>query len=127
MNAVRFWVGVALIIANFIIGFLAKVIPLLYYKIGYYSLNVWIWIGFSVYAFSWLMLLVGVYLCGREGYNYAVTKYKEYQLRTVQSIKDQSQRTVSTIKDHSQRTYARVKEGVKKHIDKARKTRIKLH
>ena len=122
MNIVRFWVGVVLIIANFIIGFLAKLIPLLYFKIGYYSLNVWIWVGFGVYAFSWLMLLVGVYLCGKEGYDYAVGKYREYQRRTVQSIKDHSQKTVSTIKDHSQRTYSKVKEGVKKHIERAKKT-----
>jgi len=51
------------------------------------------------------MLFAGIYLCGKEGWDYSVKKYREYH-----------ERTVKTIKHHGYKTYSKVKEGVKKQI-----------
>lgn len=53
-------VGVALILANFGVGKIA--VPLFAVKAG---------LAITIYLISWLMLIVGLFLCGREGLSYA--------------------------------------------------------
>lgn len=53
-------VGVALILANFGVGKIA--VPLFAVNAG---------LAITIYLISWLMLIVGLFLCGREGLSYA--------------------------------------------------------
>jgi len=100
VRAAKFWIGVILIFSNFIFGKIATFLFILYYDVE-------LWRRFSLwlYVFSWIMLFAGIYLCGKEGWDYSVKKYREYH-----------ERTVKTIKHHGYKTYSKVKEGVKKQI-----------
>jgi len=100
MRAAKFWIGVILFVGNFIVGKMATLLFIINY-------NKEVWRSFSIalYAFSWIMLFVGGYLVGKEGWQYMVKVSKEYQTRTVETIKGQSQKT-----------YYKVREGVKRSI-----------
>ena len=69
----RFILGVVIIILSFIIGILCKVFLVLYILNRGVELTLLI-----IYAISWLMLIPGVYLCGREGYEYSKKLYRRY-------------------------------------------------
>jgi len=69
----RFITGVVLIILNFVLGKITTFTMILYYN----NKSIF-WLSIIGYVVSWLMLFAGLYLCGREGYNYAKELYKEY-------------------------------------------------
>ena len=114
MDKIKFWIGITLILGNFIMGFFAKLIPFMYFQTGMYTLTTWIWIAVAVYVFSLLMLFMGAYWIGKEGWNYIVSSYKKYQHETVRSLKESSHRT-----------YSKVRDGVKQHISKTKKSETK--
>ena len=65
----KFYIGVVLIISNFIVGKIA---------IPFFAVDArW---GLAIYIFSWFMLFAGIYLCGREGFNYARLYYKHFKM-----------------------------------------------
>jgi len=64
----KFYFGVFLIISNFIVG-----------KIAVPFFAVKVWIGTSIYLFSWLMLFAGLLLCGREGWTCAKKWYRNVE------------------------------------------------
>ena len=65
----KFYIGLVLIISNFIVGKIA---------IPFFAVDAW-W-GLAIYIFSWFMLFAGIYLCGREGLSYARLYYKHFKL-----------------------------------------------
>lgn len=64
----KFMFGVALIIANFIVGKIAVPLFVVESKLGIAS-----------YLLSWLMLIAGLILCGREGLSYAHLYYHHFR------------------------------------------------
>ena len=74
--------GVILIAASLVLGKLL-LIPLILFpgdKHWYVAMLV-------VYLFSWLMLIPGIVLAGIEGYRLVMSKYKDYQHKTVDQVK----------------------------------------
>ena len=64
----KFLFGVFLLISNFVVGKIAIVI------IPFSMLA-----AVLVYLFSWLMLFAGLFLCGKDGYEYAKVSYKFFK------------------------------------------------
>ena len=64
---IKFFLGILLIIASFLVGKIA--IPFLAIDSG---------TGFAMYLFSWFMLITGLLLCGLEGLNFAKRHYKRW-------------------------------------------------
>ena len=116
MSVIKFWIGVVLFVGNFIIGKIATFLFILYYD------NQW-WRIFSIslYLVSWLMLFAGIFLVGKEGWNYMVQRYKNYKKRTVKNIKKHSAKTYHKVRRHSKQAYSKLKEGVKKQMPKPKK------
>lgn len=79
----KFMTGLVLLITNFIVGKIA---------IPFFAIDArW---GLAIYIFSWLMLLAGLYLCGREGLDYARIYY--YHLK--QNLKKNTVKSLHAIK-----------------------------
>jgi hypothetical protein len=66
----KFYIGMILIIANFIVGKLA----VLFFTVAAE-------LAIAIYVFSWLMLIAGLLLCGREGLSYARMYYRHFERR----------------------------------------------
>ena len=64
----KFFVGVGLIIGNFVIGKIALPLFALAPELG-----------IALYAISWLMLIAGLVLCGRQGLDYARLYYHHFK------------------------------------------------
>ena len=71
----RFYIGVFLVISNFIVG-----------KIAVPFFAVKVWLGLSIYLFSWLILFAGLLFCGREGWIYANKCYRYFEHNIKQSF-----------------------------------------
>ena len=82
----KFLIGIILIISNFIVGKIAIPIFAIHKAIGVF-----------VYLFSWLMLFVGLYLSGREGWYYSKFYYKQYKKNLRMKIKENAEK-VKTLK-----------------------------
>ena len=93
----RFAIGVGLIIASLALGKLA-LFPIILWP----GNNTWRIAMIAVYAFSWVLIPVGFYLAGMEGYRLAVSIYKEYQKKTLHKVKGDTahaaKRTVRAVK-----------------------------
>ena len=105
MGNFKFWIGVTLLLGNFVIGKIATVLFFIYY-----DQTLWRWFSIGLYLFSWLMLFAGLLLFGKEGWDLMVKVYVDYQNKTVRNIKD-----------HGQKTYSKVKDRVRRQISKTRK------
>lgn len=79
---IRFVIGVILIITSLVLGKLI-LIPLLLFPV---SAN-WRIAMISVYIFSWIILLIGIYISGIETYNFIKFKYDEYGQRTIHNVR----------------------------------------
>ncbi|MDQ7052730.1 MAG: hypothetical protein Q9P14_07525 [candidate division KSB1 bacterium] len=64
----KFLLGLALIIGNFILGKLA---------LPFFAISMEL--GLAIYLFSWLMFLIGLVLCGREGLAWARVYYRHFE------------------------------------------------
>ncbi len=64
----KFLLGLALIIGNFILGKLA---------LPFFAISMEL--GLAIYLFSWLMFIVGLVLCGREGLIWARAYYRHFE------------------------------------------------
>ena len=73
----KFYLGVFLVITNFIVGKIA---------VPFFAFDVWL--GTGIYLFSWLMLLAGLLLCGREGWNYSKKWYRNFEHTFMQKFKN---------------------------------------
>lgn len=88
----KFIIGVVMIIFSFIIGKLAFVPLLISAKDP--SLRT---IMFIVYGVSWLILFLGIFLAGVEGYRLATRKYKVIHHRTVAHVKKGTRRAAGAV------------------------------
>ena len=75
---IKLWVGVVLIILNFVIGFYAKVMMVIKINDPFYW---WLWV--RIYAFSWLLLFAGIFLTGWETYRIITDKVNRNVKKTV--------------------------------------------
>ncbi len=93
----RFAIGVGLIIASLALGKLV-LIPIVLWP----GSNSWRIAMLAVYVFSWVLIPIGFYLAGKEGYRLAVSIYKEYQKKTLHKVRDDTaqaaRRTVRAVK-----------------------------
>jgi hypothetical protein len=62
----KFYIGVFLIVTNFIVAKIALLVGTAKMSWGIYT-----------YLFSWLMLFAGLLFCGKEGWEYSKTIYKQ--------------------------------------------------
>jgi hypothetical protein len=72
----KFYIGVFLIITNFIVGKVAVPFFLIDFKLGT-----------AIYLFSWLMLFAGLFLGGREGWNMSKFYYHKWKVSIAQNMK----------------------------------------
>lgn len=81
----RLILGVVLIIVSLIIGVICKlaIIPLMLLP----NSTFWKNLDLIVYGASWLVLLIGFYFAGKEGYCLATHKYREFHNRTIHNMK----------------------------------------
>ncbi|MBI2546759.1 hypothetical protein HYV81_06290 [Candidatus Woesearchaeota archaeon] len=107
MSPTKFWIGVVLFVANFVLGFFAKFLILF---------EGWRIAALVIYGVSWFMLFIGIILVGKEGWDYIVQRYRDYRKRTVKNIKRHSAKTYHKVRRHSKRAYSKLKEGVKKQM-----------
>jgi len=77
----KFLIGVVLIIISLILGKLVF-IPIIFFP----QSSTWRISMIIVYAASWMMILFGIYLAGKEGYYLAKHKYREYGRRTIEGV-----------------------------------------
>lgn len=85
----KFVIGAVLIITSLALGKLV-LIPLLLFPGNTDWRNAMI----AVYAFSWVMLLIGIYIAGVETYHFVKYKYKEYSKKTMHHVKNHSRNAV---------------------------------
>jgi len=76
LSKVRFFIGVFLVIFNFILGKIA--LPVIAIDP---DLSLWI------YLISWLMLIVGAVMCGKEGWYLSIELYKKNERRIIAWLK----------------------------------------
>jgi predicted DNA repair protein MutK len=115
----KFAVGLILIISSLVLGKLVLV-PLILFP-GNETVRIAMIV---TYAFSWLLMIPGVYLAGREGLKLVQKKYKEYGQKTVSRVKEQSKKTVTRVKQHSTKLKERslkLKEQSKKAAQRTKK------
>ena len=72
LSKVKFFIGIFLVIFNFILGKIA--LPVIAIDP---DLSLWI------YLISWLMLIVGVVMCGKEGWYLSIELYKKNEKRII--------------------------------------------
>jgi uncharacterized protein YacL len=88
--------GVALILISLIIGKLVFIPIILFPQNTTWRISM-----IMVYAASWIMILFGIYLAGKEGYYLAKHKYHEYGRKTIEGVgrhsKNAAHRTVEAI------------------------------
>lgn len=82
-----FFSGILIVISSFIIGKITTFIFILKFNSEFYR-----WLSIIVYILSWLMLFVGILMCGSEGYRIVkqVLKYftiRHYHQKIRQSMK----------------------------------------
>ncbi len=104
-NTNAFFIGLALIIASLILGKLVF-IPVIIFP----GDVTWAASMVIIYAISWVMIIIGVYLAGKEGWTLAKITYKEYQRKAIHHVKEKSKnaahKTVKVLKhpiEHSRR------------------------
>lgn len=73
----RFYIGIFLIITNFIVGKLA--LPFFAWDVK---------LGTAIYLFSWLMLFAGLYLSGREGWHMAKFYYHQWKKHLAEDLRN---------------------------------------
>jgi hypothetical protein len=83
----KFVVGVALILISLVMGKIVLV-PILVFP----GDVPWLVGSVIFYAVSWIIIIVGVVLAGREGYRLAVRIYKDYQRKALGKVRDHGRR-----------------------------------
>ncbi len=73
-----FFIGVALIVASLVMG-KAVLVPIIVFPAS----NAWRIGAFVAYGVSWVVMLAGIALAGREGYRITVEAYRDYRRRAL--------------------------------------------
>ncbi|MBW2997386.1 hypothetical protein KY349_03545 [Candidatus Woesearchaeota archaeon] len=101
----NFVLGIVLIVVSLVLGKLVFV-PIILFP----GSEAWRIAMITVYVFSWIMLIPGVYLAGLEGYRLVTHKYKEYHRRTIHKVKEHSKRAARKTVDVLKRPVRRRKK-----------------
>lgn len=104
-----FIVGIALIIASFILGKLVF-IPLLLNP----SNVIWRTATLIAYSLTWVMLFIGVWLAGKEGYQLVMEKYKERQRETLGAVRYHGRRAAERTYHIAKQAAELPKKGIRK-------------
>jgi len=83
----KFFIGAGIIAASLIIGKLVLIPLLLYPSNKTVQMSM-----LAIYVFSWIMLIPGVYLAGKEGYLLVMHKYREYGNKTLDKMRAQGRK-----------------------------------
>jgi hypothetical protein len=78
----KFILGVVLIVLSLAIGKLV-LLPIIFFP----GDNTWRITMIWIYAFSWMILFIGFYFAGKEGYRLVTKKYHEIQNTTIHHVK----------------------------------------
>ncbi|MFC1741622.1 hypothetical protein ACFL3V_03750 [Nanoarchaeota archaeon] len=105
----KFIIGMVLIIVSLILGKLVLV-PILIFP----GSETWRVAMVIAYAFSWILILVGIWLAGVEGYRLATHKYKVYQKKTIHRVKRHSKNAVNHTKNAARKTKKVTKNAARK-------------
>ncbi len=108
----RFIIGITFIIASFILGKLVF-IPLLIRP----ESSMWRTMVFVGYLGTWILLFLGIWLAGREGYAIVKEKYREQRQKTVSLVRDRSVRAARNIKEKTQRIKGRIRRKQEKETE----------
>ena len=102
--------GVILVLSSIIIGFYGKVI-----FIAKFYEPIWLITGLSLWAFSWILLLFGIFLVGWETVRMIQQRIRHHVKKTVQDTYDYT-------KEISKKGYHHTKNLHRKSMDKIAKT-----
>ncbi len=95
-NRARFIAGITLITASLILGKLVF-IPLLFYPAN----AVWKVSMIIAYGITWIMLLIGVWFAGKEGYHLVMNRYEDQKRKTVHAVKHHVRTHAGKMKHHA--------------------------
>jgi phosphate/sulfate permease len=105
----RFIIGAILIGVSLALGKLV-LIPIIFFP----GSDEWRASMLIVYIFSWVILVIGIFMCGMEGYRFAKKVYKDYQHRTITKVKHHSKKA-------AQKTVEVIASKARSGLDKMRK------
>jgi hypothetical protein len=114
---VKFIAGVVLILISLVLGKLVLV-PIVLFP----GSNAWRTSMIIVYIFSWLLLLAGIALAGIEGFKLATHKYRQYQRKTIHTVKRQGRKAAHNTRKAARHTKNAAKHTVKTTVRVLKKT-----
>ena len=115
----KFVLGVVLIVLSLVLG-KAVLIPLVIFP----GSDAWRLAMIIVYAFSWIIIIIGIYLAGLEGWRLATHKYKEYHRRTVHKVKEHGRKAAVKVKNGGKHAARKTVEVLKKPVQRRREKRL---
>ena len=105
----KFVIGAILVAVSLALGKLV-LIPIIFFP----GSDEWRISMLIIYIFSWAILVLGIYLCGMEGYRFVKRVYKDYQHRTITQVKHHSKKA-------AQKTVEVIASRARSRLDKMRK------
>ena len=115
----KFILGVILIVISLVLG-KAVLIPIVLFP----GSDAWRLSMIITYAFSWIIILIGIYLAGLEGWRLATHKYKEYHRRTIHKVKEKSKNAATKVRNRSRHAARKTVDVMKKPLQRRREKRI---
>ena len=115
----KFLFGVILIVISLVLG-KAVLIPLVLFP----GSDAWRLSMILMYAFSWVLILTGIYFAGLEGWCLATHKYKEYHRRTIHKVKENSRKVATKVRDKSRHAARKTANALKKPIRRRREKQL---
>ena len=113
----KFMWGVGIIIFSLILGKLVLV-PIFIFPTNATLRLVMI----LIYIFSWIIMFIGMFLAGVEGYRLATHKYKHYQKKTIHHVKSGVKKTHNHAVNHTKKAVKHTKNAIHKTKRSAKKT-----
>lgn len=101
----KFYTGVVLIVLNFLLGFIAKASVIEFIVTGRID---WVYLG--IYAISWVMLFVGIFLLGKETMEVIDAYIKKRVKEALDKASSEGKRHMKNVKDAAGRAYTKIKK-----------------
>ena len=102
--------GIILVLASIIVGFYGKALSIVKFYEPVYLIT-----GLSIWAFSWILMLLGIFIVGWENVKMIQNRIKHHVKKTVKNTYDQA-------KDLQEKGYRYTKRLHKKSMNKLSKT-----
>ncbi|MBU0470346.1 MAG: hypothetical protein KKA62_02710 [Nanoarchaeota archaeon] len=115
----KFYLGVILLISNFII---AKIMTVIFFL--YFNNKLIRWSSLVVYVLTWGMLILGAYWVGKE-YAKAINKYFSYKYYH-KSFKEGTKRALNKTKIETIKLHSNVKERTKSALNRTKELRASV-